>query len=57
MPRRAAVNSGLFTTSEKKALQAYNNNTYNPNAGNTKASEQQSMKRLILIDGCNVAFK
>nr|XP_014100213.1 NEDD4-binding protein 1 isoform X1 [Bactrocera oleae] len=56
MPRRAAVNSGLFTTSEKKALQAYNNNTYNPNAGNTKASEQQSMKRLILIDGCNVAF-
>ncbi|XP_011188599.1 NEDD4-binding protein 1 [Zeugodacus cucurbitae] len=55
-PRRAAVNSGLFTTSEKKSLLAYNNNTYNPNAGDPKASQQQSTKRLILIDGCNVAF-
>ncbi|XP_050327340.1 NEDD4-binding protein 1 [Bactrocera neohumeralis] len=55
-PRRAAVNSGLFTTSEKKALLAYNNNTYNPNADDPKASAQQSQKRLILIDGCNVAF-
>ncbi|XP_049309520.1 NEDD4-binding protein 1 isoform X2 [Bactrocera dorsalis] len=55
-PRKAAVKSGLFTTSEKKALLAYNNNTYNPNADDPKASAQQSKKRLILIDGCNVAF-
>lgn len=57
VPRRAAVNSGLFTASEKKALLAYNNNTYNPNAGDPKAPEKQTTKRLILIDGCNVAFK
>ncbi|XP_054736775.1 uncharacterized protein LOC129243630 isoform X1 [Anastrepha obliqua] len=55
-PRRAAIKSGLFTNSERKELVAYNNNTYNPNADDPKAAEKQSKKRLILIDGCNVAF-
>uniref|UniRef100_W8BCL0 Putative ribonuclease ZC3H12D n=2 Tax=Ceratitis capitata TaxID=7213 RepID=W8BCL0_CERCA len=55
-PRRAAINSGLFTNSEKKQLTAYNNNTYNPNAGDPQAKEKLSAKRLILIDACNVAF-
>ncbi|XP_067631736.1 NEDD4-binding protein 1-like isoform X2 [Eurosta solidaginis] len=55
--RKAAIKSGLlFTNSEKKELVAYNNNTYNPNAGDPEAPEKQSKKRMILIDACNVAF-
>ncbi|XP_036331183.1 uncharacterized protein LOC118742880 [Rhagoletis pomonella] len=55
-PRLAAIKSGLFTNSEKKQLDAYNDNTYNPNADDPKAREKRTSKRLVLIDGCNVAF-
>ncbi|XP_030377722.1 uncharacterized protein LOC115626474 [Scaptodrosophila lebanonensis] len=43
----------IYTTVEKRQLNAYNSNTYNPSAAEDKPA---SGKRPILIDGSNVAF-
>lgn len=43
----------LFTKSEKKELTKYNENAYNP-AGN---EEPPKGKRMVIIDGSNVAYK
>uniref|UniRef100_A0A1I8PJY4 RNase NYN domain-containing protein n=1 Tax=Stomoxys calcitrans TaxID=35570 RepID=A0A1I8PJY4_STOCA len=48
-----AAYSELFTAGEKKQLEVYNTNTYNPNAGEAITSK----KRPVIIDGSNVAFK
>lgn len=51
--KNAPLYSELFTRAEKKQLQAYNSNAYNPNAGEAIKSK----KRPVIIDGSNVAFK
>ncbi|XP_011290676.1 uncharacterized ENTR1 family protein isoform X2 [Musca domestica] len=45
--------SDLFTRNEKKQLEVYNSNAYNPNAGEGFTAK----KRPVIIDGSNVAFK
>ncbi|KAL9919938.1 uncharacterized protein ACN427_001671 isoform 1-T1 [Glossina fuscipes fuscipes] len=44
----------LFTRSEKKELSKYNSNAYNPGGGTENG--RLSKKRMIIIDGSNVAF-
>ncbi|KAL7738676.1 hypothetical protein ACLKA6_006962 [Drosophila palustris] len=48
------MNESLFTTTERKKLDNYNSNTYNP--GTKVSSTADSNKRPIIIDGSNVAF-
>ncbi|XP_075169297.1 uncharacterized protein LOC142241416 isoform X2 [Haematobia irritans] len=52
-PKKLPTYRGLFTSNEKKQLEAYNSNAYNPNAGEVFTSK----KRMVFIDGSNVAFK
>jgi len=48
------MNESLFTTTERKKLDNYNSNTYNP--GTKVSTTANSNKRPIIIDGSNVAF-
>ncbi|XP_073813525.1 uncharacterized protein isoform X2 [Musca autumnalis] len=50
---KAPMYSDLFTRNEKKQLESYNSNAYNPNAGEGFTAK----KRPVIIDGSNVAFK
>ncbi|XP_023303449.2 putative uncharacterized protein DDB_G0289963, partial [Lucilia cuprina] len=50
---RLRTNNNLFTRSETKQLNAYNANAYNPGAN----EELNEGKRMVIIDGSNVAFK
>ncbi|XP_037819177.1 putative uncharacterized protein DDB_G0287457 isoform X2 [Lucilia sericata] len=50
---RLRTNNNLFTRSETKQLNAYNENAYNPGAN----EELTEGKRMVIIDGSNVAFK
>lgn len=52
--KRKKCTNDLFTSKEEKQLQIYNNNAYNPNKN--KSDDENSKKRMVLVDGSNVAY-
>lgn len=50
---RQHKSSSLFTLSETKKLNEYNTNAYNP----SENKQLTKGKRMVIIDGSNVAFK